>query len=216
VVRSSAGVAFYETAIEVIEIIHLPDASPLNIERDGTTMVISGGDVAIDMLPSNTETLASDGVHGEHDHYDYYPGNAYVAAGAASLVVELTEEFVGRSLEIVVSDPWAFADGTGSNRFRARVLRYEAAVLDGRDVMLLAFERSVESYGTRFEHFVAVPEMNGAPDVLAGGSSVELELFGVASAHSLDLDLAARGWRGWRGGLAGRGRAALLMEQSEC
>lgn len=66
-----------------------PALLDIQVDEGSLTLVVSGGEEALDIIASNTESLAEEGAFGQHDHYDYYEGNPYIAKDSVPLVVQL-------------------------------------------------------------------------------------------------------------------------------
>lgn len=74
-----------------------PAALNIQVDEGSLTLVVSGGEEAMDIIASNTEGFdeeearrrAAEGLIVDHDHYDYYEGNPYIAPDSVPLVVQL-------------------------------------------------------------------------------------------------------------------------------
>lgn len=90
IVRTAGIVPEYEIALEAIEV-DVKLEGRLEVSVNGADLLLRGGKEATDIVASNLETLAREGAHGEHDHYDYYAGHPFLSDEACPLVIELDE-----------------------------------------------------------------------------------------------------------------------------
>jgi len=102
----------------------------------------------------------------------------------------------GRSIKVVVSDPWDFVTDHGSGPFVAVVDRVEG------DCLLIRLDVAIDHEGQAFEYLVASPRAacDDFAGLAVGGRAINCSLVGVSgqvarSDHACDLS-------SWRGGLA--------------
>jgi hypothetical protein len=109
---------------------------------------------------------------------------------------------VGRSVQLVASDPWDFVAADGSVRFAATVID-AATHREGADEerFVLQLRDPVEWHDKTIEFFVARERHgHGMIDDLSLGQPIECALVAVDRERALGADPFDTSW--WRGGLA--------------